>query len=96
MHDYWKVNHIVRREEQINTASNQNYGTLQASESSINNAAAAECQVPTEELQHTTTKHTSEDRTDLISPTTEEFQTVMSHVQSPGKMVIILTIILIK
>lgn len=95
MYDYWKVNHIVRRDERINNTSNQNYGTLQASESSINNAAAAECQVPTEGLQHITTKHTSEDRTDLISPTTEEFQTVMSHVQSPGKMFIII-IILIK
>lgn len=93
MYDYWKVNHIVRRDERINNASNQNYGTLQASESSINNAAAAECQVPTEELQHTTTKRTSEDRTDLISPTTEEFQTVMSHVQSPGKMLIIIILI---
>lgn len=96
VYDYWKVNHNANTDGLIDNASNQSYGTLQASESSINNAAAAECQVPTQELQHTTTKRISDDRTDLISPTTIELQTVVSHVQPPGKMFIAFIIIIVK
>ena len=88
VYDYWKTNQNFERNQLIDSASEQTYGTLQTLESSINNTAGTEYQASTSKFQHTRTKAVSEDRTDLISPTNTELQTVILHVQPPSKVLI--------